>query len=146
MEKGDLDAFASEGYGRTKDLTFSPLMPIPANHIIPPAFILTPVEWRPEIMKRRGIAPQITADQCIRCGQCVAACPSFVIDLGEKQAEVVKSGMVPGLRPLRSSVSHGKRSSRRPPSYENYPGRGLPRDFSRDPGTPPPGKTIRAEI
>ena len=66
-------------------------MPIPANHIIPPAFILTPVEWRPEIMKRRGIAPQITADQCIRCGQCVAACPSFVIDLGEKQAEAVRA-------------------------------------------------------
>ena len=74
-------------------------------------------------MKRRGIAPKITADQCIRCGQCVAACPSFVIDLGEKQAEVVRAEWCLGCGHC-GAVCPTEAILQEATSYENYPGRG----------------------
>jgi nitroreductase/NAD-dependent dihydropyrimidine dehydrogenase PreA subunit len=74
-------------------------------------------------MKRRGIAPKINADKCIRCGQGVAACPSLVIDLGEKQAEVVKPEWCLGCGHC-GAVCPTEAIFQEATSYENYPGQG----------------------
>ena len=74
-------------------------------------------------MKRRGIPPEITAEKCILCGHCVAACPSFVIDLGEKQAEVVRAEWCMGCGHC-GAVCPTEAILQEATSYENYPGQG----------------------
>jgi nitroreductase/Pyruvate/2-oxoacid:ferredoxin oxidoreductase delta subunit len=41
-------------------------------------------------MKRRVNPPKILVGKCISCGQCVSVCPSFVLDLVEEKARVVR--------------------------------------------------------
>jgi ferredoxin len=41
-------------------------------------------------MKRRVNPPKIIVEKCINCGECVSVCPSFVIDLVEEKAELMR--------------------------------------------------------
>jgi nitroreductase/NAD-dependent dihydropyrimidine dehydrogenase PreA subunit len=74
-------------------------------------------------MKRKGIPPRITADKCTRCGQCVAACTSFVIELGEKKAEIVRGEWCIGCGHC-GAVCPTEAILQEATSYENYPGQG----------------------
>ncbi len=74
-------------------------------------------------MKRKGIPPRIKAEKCIRCGQCVAVCPSFVIGLGEKQAEVVRAEWCMGCGHC-GAVCPTEAILQEATSYGDYPGGG----------------------
>jgi ferredoxin len=41
-------------------------------------------------MKRRVNPPKILVEKCISCGECVSVCPSFVIDLVEEKARLMR--------------------------------------------------------
>jgi len=74
-------------------------------------------------MKRRGNAPKIVAEKCTRCGQCVLACPSFVIEVGAKQAEVKRGEWCLGCGHC-GAVCPAEAILQEATSYEDYPGRG----------------------
>ncbi len=43
-------------------------------------------------MRPGSNAPEVILERCTGCGQCVSVCPSFVIDLNEEKAGVVRGG------------------------------------------------------
>jgi nitroreductase/Pyruvate/2-oxoacid:ferredoxin oxidoreductase delta subunit len=74
-------------------------------------------------MKRRGTPPKITIEKCTRCGQCVAVCPSFVIELVEDKATVVRGEWCMGCGHC-GAVCPAEAILQEATSYENYPGQG----------------------
>jgi nitroreductase/Pyruvate/2-oxoacid:ferredoxin oxidoreductase delta subunit len=74
-------------------------------------------------MKRRGTPPTILTEKCTQCGQCVAVCPSFVIDLVEEKAKVIRGKWCIGCGHC-GAVCPTEAVLQDATSLENYPGRG----------------------
>ena len=74
-------------------------------------------------MKRRGTPPKITIEKCNQCGQCIAVCPSFVIDAVEEKAKVVRGEWCMGCGHC-GAVCPTEAILQEATSYENYPGQG----------------------
>lgn len=74
-------------------------------------------------MKRRGTPPTILAEKCTQCGQCAAVCPSYVIDIIEEKAKVIRGEWCIGCGHCGAVCPTGA-VLREATSLENYPGRG----------------------
>lgn len=74
-------------------------------------------------MKRRGKPPTILAEKCTQCGQCVAVCPSYVIDFVEEKVEVIRGEWCMGCGHCGAVCPTGS-VLQEATSLENYPGGG----------------------
>jgi len=74
-------------------------------------------------MKRRGTPPKILAEKCTQCGQCMAVCPSYVLDFIEKRVEAIRGDWCIGCGHC-GAVCPTEAVLQEATSLENYPGRG----------------------
>ncbi len=74
-------------------------------------------------MKRSGTPPKILAEKCTQCGQCVAVCPSYVVDFIEERVEVIREDWCIGCGHCGAVCPMGA-VLQEATSLENYPGRG----------------------
>ncbi len=74
-------------------------------------------------MKRRGTPPKILIEKCTLCGQCVAVCPSYVLDFSGKKIEVARGKWCIGCGHC-GAVCPAAAIFQEATPPESYPGRG----------------------
>jgi Pyruvate/2-oxoacid:ferredoxin oxidoreductase delta subunit len=76
-----------------------------------------------EFLKRRIDPPKVEESKCISCGLCVTVCPSFVLEMRNKKAEVVRGAWCIGcdhcgaVCPTEAILHNGSSISSRNDSY-----------------------------